>query len=95
MDGDTTEEDIDIPAHNTHWLARKMDSSRGNEVLAVPGQDEKSVHLCPDAASWLFASLTLQERDKVSSQRSGLLFQFLLVSTESVCLPFTYEMISS
>jgi len=45
MDGDTTEEDIDIPAHNTHSLARKMDSSRGDDVLAVPGQDEKSVHL--------------------------------------------------
>ena len=46
MDGDTTEEDIDIAAHNTHSLARKMDSSRVDEVLAVPGQDEKSVHLC-------------------------------------------------
>jgi hypothetical protein len=46
MDGDTTEEDIDIPASNTTRSTKKMDVSRVDEVLAVPGQDEKLVHLC-------------------------------------------------
>jgi hypothetical protein len=53
MDGDTTEEDIDIPANSTYSLARKMDISGVDEVLAVPGQDEKLVHLCASPATCL------------------------------------------
>jgi hypothetical protein len=52
MDGDTTEEDIDIPSNSTYRLARKMDISRADEVLAVPGQDEKLVNLYAALASY-------------------------------------------
>jgi hypothetical protein len=91
MDGDTTEEDIDIPASNTHRLARKMDSSLADAVLAVPGQDEKLVHLCASLASSQWsesdenrkeAKTQVNDQDYYFSFYSSLQNQYVSVSRD-------------